>query len=1582
MYKRQVVLSGDTAAFGKIQSNITEALFALRNLPESPTPEQEKLIERLRKVTKGFLEEYIKNTRTLFTETTNVNEIEKTLITTNRIKAAATNASLTTETEGLAQVIKLGEERRGQLEAEKKAKEESEDAEKKLDTALRKTQRELVANQKKQAAEEKSAQEARLRGITREFSIRNAGLRNLQKIEKEIAEQQGQLLTRFNRSLAITEQSLEILSRVGESSFAGQRLGSNFEFEGEDEKPVLSLSEINKSLAQDQDRTREANEKRFYSYRRKAQEDYFKQQKQDLEEFADAREDAGDRVERNRQTQRDAEIRHQKEVSEYIKKNLQDIASDEIESRFTGQLPSLEQYESDIITHFQNIENETDKIKRGEFFEASIDSGEAYVKTLDSMLDSMKNLGQAKSIRAFLLNWKKALAEAKDLTDTQIKANQELSKSIDKVAKDLDDIAEDLKRREVAIKGLEIFSRTNASTFVDQSLNLPDAVNSGQIAQIGISALRQDWLSAAAGAADVLFGVIIDAFEDGRRRIERAAAEIYRNALPALPGVFESDVPQPITRESLDANLAIIFPEPEQPVGPDPTRFEGRRNRFTDTEIELTPKAVRQFRHAFDNGNASLRKEIIDSTKTAADLFVTYSDNAITAFEEIVPGFKNLIEPQTTLQRSDLALQRLGVTDAKERKGILDEIAKQSAGVRENTTRLLEQRAPNVLSDTVSNALGTIFDNVEFDFKDELDLTTIEERLRTEFGSLLEFEYEANAKLADIIDLESLIESIGTHSLAVQRDILGAAIQGNRLLEERRVDKSLREFTRIIDNSLKANGKTLEDQETFFEKFFPDYEKRLEVSLEKLGLTDAQIQRITDANLPEDALRQLFSASESYLRAIEQNTKETSDKINFDRLSSIYAAQNDTLKQILQEDEDSPLRDWLDTRQGILDLFGPDSTQSFLLGPDPTNRRRQQFVRELERQQQLPTARPVNLAEQLLYQLQEALLKGERDSAGAVSLAEINQILAALRQAFAAESITPESLTEITTALTDIFSKLNIDGAGYISRLEALLSTSADGLVIKLDPDAKAGLDPDAGVGLKPGTFVTLAAGSFVTLADGTVVKLEKDTVVLKEGEFITLPKGTTVSLPNGETIDLTEDTTVPIGPNQFVKLKAGTYVTLPTGERVQLKEDTTVPLSANQFVTLPAGTSVVLSTGETIDLTKDTTVPLAANQYVTLPAGTHITLADGTVVKLEKDTVVLADGEHITLPAGTTVSLPTGETVDLAADATVPFALNQFVTLKAGTYITFPDGTTVPLTNDTVVLRDGEFITLPAGTHITLPTGASIPLKKDTTVPFAPDQSVLLAANQYAMLLPNTKVELDGTNFITAFEKSWRGFLGTSLGGTTTTGVGGGSGRIEISAADSREFRDDDYASYQAAILAGDDAPEPNYESLLNILSDNIIDTQEYQSLGSEIRSVLGDTPEAQSILSQLDSLAGVSTTTTESGKAFETLSEVLRESSAYIVNELRPSIQALSTVDLTDNTIKKIGTEIRSKDVPVAPNSNIIIPVKPATNSGEFPVTLGDEVVAIKGAVDINGQPIDVDVDLPGIAAYVKEQNSDPLN
>ena len=267
------------------------------------------------------------------------------------------------------------------------------------------------------------------------------------------------------------------------------------------------------------------------------------------------------------------------------------------------------------------------------------------------------------------------------------------------------------------------------------------------------------------------------------------------------------------------------------------------------------------------------------------------------------------------------------------------------------------------------------------------------------------------------------------------------------------------------------------------------------------------IDKVLALNLPQDVLRDFITAVERPLKNIDRSTREMRGEISFDRLSSILGAGTEALQELLRNESDSPLREWLDTRQGILRLFAGEQTDAFLVGGTQENARRQRLVQEQQYQQGLgpgPSAsvpRPVapstpvprGPAGTFINDLRRILLAAEQESAGAVSVEAINQLLERLKVALTAESVTDASLRALIGSLTEVFDKLNIlpeTRDSFTGRLEQLVKVdtagqeipvNGDAFIMKLEAELAA-----AGIEITPEVRATLDKLS-AALADGVI---------------------------------------------------------------------------------------------------------------------------------------------------------------------------------------------------------------------------------------------------------------------------------------------------------------------------------------------------------------------------------------------------------------------------------------------------------------------------------------------------------------
>ena len=788
-----------------------------------------------------------------------------------------------------------------------------------------------------------------------------------------------------------------------------------------------------------------------------------------------------------------------KTTQEYIENSQKEAAeSEKINSRITEATIKSGNARSRVLQQLTQQQQEYNRIQREidltgeipnlrgdvrEALEDALDSRGSTehaddIKTLETALNSLiitemallevtKDFAEAQGLTNFLGVLLDQLGLLKDVANDTVKAIEDVAAASQKTASDL-------VLTQTGNIALDSFTRSGASGQVSQSLGLPDYIDIGQIGQTAYSALQGNWIEAATGAADVFFGIVNSLFEDRAEREREQQARLstlaFAEFTSTLPGYSLRDLPSTIDLSSGFDDINRIFPSTDR----NPERLVDLFNRgiLSESELTLSEKSIVDLSNIWDDLGEDGQAETIQLLRQIANQYPVYTDTTNALLEGLAPGFGKQLEPLTAVQRADNALLRLGIDSDIAREKILDEISEQSAQVRENTARALEQRADITLSDVSLNALGTIFDNVteDFDYQALLGLDALKplsDHLRESFGELLEYQYEGEAKLGEIIDLEGLLKDISGYSLTTQEKLLDVAQRGLDLQQQERFRDAVEKIDQFLENNLDKSDKR---REGFLESFFPDISDDLSIFLSKgLSLDQATIQAIDDLKLTDEQLSRLLSGSESYLQEIERNTKEAADRLDPTKLSSLLGASDevlqralaniasilnandDTIRQILRTEEDSPLREWLDNRQGILRLFNPDEFSSFLVGENSLNLRRQSAVenQQLQRSASLP----------FLNELRSALLTASEDRGGIISESEIDKLIESLRQALDADSITPESLTELTTALSSVFDTLEIDGTKFLEQFNSQVVSSVDGIVVKVEPPPPVKVD-------------------------------------------------------------------------------------------------------------------------------------------------------------------------------------------------------------------------------------------------------------------------------------------------------------------------------------------------------------------------------------------------------------------------------------------------------------------------------------------------------------------------------------------
>ena len=164
------------------------------------------------------------------------------------------------------------------------------------------------------------------------------------------------------------------------------------------------------------------------------------------------------------------------------------------------------------------------------------------------------------------------------------------------------------------------------------------------------------------------------------------------------------------------------------------------------------------------------------------------------------------------------------------------------------------------------------------------------------------------------------------------------------------------------------------------------------------------------------------------LERTAENTRETSEKIDFDRVSSILNASTESLERALRDDADSPLQDILDNRQGLLRLFSAEKIDAFLVGANDLI----QDQRELARQQRREQDPDFAFIDDLRSLLEVAEVPEE----------ERSTLLDRFEEALERDFIGQEDRNELVEALADVFDRFNINadvGDSFTSRFADLL---------------------------------------------------------------------------------------------------------------------------------------------------------------------------------------------------------------------------------------------------------------------------------------------------------------------------------------------------------------------------------------------------------------------------------------------------------------------------------------------------------------------------------------------------------------
>ncbi|MDE0685621.1 MAG: tape measure protein [Candidatus Poribacteria bacterium] len=250
-----------------------------------------------------------------------------------------------------------------------------------------------------------------------------------------------------------------------------------------------------------------------------------------------------------------------------------------------------------------------------------------------------------------------------------------------------------------------------------------------------------------------------------------------------------------------------------------------------------------------------------------------------------------------------------------------------------------------------------------------------------------------------------------------------------------------------------------------------------------LGNVDQLVVELGDASLGE--LQQINSAMERQIQQNERDEKTRRDSnVSLKTVSALLRSEFDAVRQILRDDEDSPLQDFLDNRQGLLRLFSAERMEAFLVGTNELIGEQREFLRaqspefafvqDLERlfdAAEIPEERTADFLEDLrqaLFFTEDATEAQERQS------------ITGLRRILTEADIIPDTITALIERLTALFRAQEEAGPpAPVVNVEAPNVFVESGDVVLPDDllggvEVTATLDPDAEVSVAAAPPVTV----------------------------------------------------------------------------------------------------------------------------------------------------------------------------------------------------------------------------------------------------------------------------------------------------------------------------------------------------------------------------------------------------------------------------------------------------------------------------------------------------------------------------
>ena len=674
---------------------------------------------------------------------------------------------------------------------------------------------------------------------------------------------------------------------------------------------------------------------------------------------------------------------------------------------------------------------------------------------------------------------------------------------------------------------------------------------------------------------------------------------------------------------------------------------ERRRERQAEREAQKAARLQRQFRDELISGlgesidlpflESGIRAALGDPTAFAREWGEGFFGGLQNIFdgEELDPtGFRASIQGLTVgeLEREPLEqaltinldqqarlIEAHGENVARSTE-VFEALVATEANIRDELEQIGERQIP--LSEQVNSLLGGGDDRIE-----------LSDRVRKGLVA------------SGIPDAErfSIIDRLPEASLSELRGIAGTVEQATGLDVARQATQR-RDFQQELSPTFNILGL----DESVESQIAPaPIRERIIEGARELGLSSAEISQL-EVDLSDKSLDVLESINSGIQTQVKNNERAEAENERAEArnlreakrqtvsLSSVLALSRESqeeLSQLLREDEDSPLQDILNNRQGLLRLFSAEKIDAFLVGAQDLIEDQRELARRQRREQDPDFA----FIDDLRTLLEVAEVPEE----------ERTTLLDRFEEALGREFIGQEGRNELVEALVDVFDRFNINTDvrdTFTSRFADLLPVWDD---IRLSSEESAAYlrelrdfllsqgVPEARIEPLIAQFEKAFADNVVNFQEGQnlfgqlntllsefnipEISLDEFGTGLADGLEATFDNLTLIAeldedakagLDEDAKAGLDEDAEAGLDPEAEAKLEDGAEVdvntegkTVPVGE---LPEGTKVPIDA-----LPPGTRVPIE-----DLPEDVKILFAG-----VPDGTLIPIEDlpeGTLIPIE----------------------------------------------------------------------------------------------------------------------------------------------------------------------------------------------------------------------------------------------------------------------------------------------------------------------------------------------------------------------------